>query len=56
MIKMGNTKNKNQTTSTTIVHSNEINSKLNAYLTSKKILTMKELDQNRLRAYEPIFK
>lgn len=53
---MENTKEKNQSTTTTILNSNENNSKLNIYLTSKKILTMKELDQNRLKAYEPIFK
>ncbi len=31
-------------------------SKLVLYLSSKKPLTMRELDKNRLKAYEPIFK
>jgi hypothetical protein len=33
-----------------------INSKMISYLNSKKILTMNEIDNNRIRVYQPILK
>jgi hypothetical protein len=53
---MGNSKNKGSDLTIKNDSKNNSESKLVLYLSSKKPLTMKELDQNRLKAYEPIFK
>lgn len=53
---MGNSKNKGSDLTKNKDSKSNSESKLALYLSSKKPLTMKELDQNRLKAYEPIYK